>query len=290
MDKQNPDTATTKSKKPIIWSIVLVAVFIGIFTLIQSGLIAKVTGKFFGPPKVVLTEKYKQEGEAEFDHSAFDALIKAHVDGDGWVDYAGFQRDQAKLDAYIETIKTAEIDELGRDDRLAFLINSYNAFTIKLITEHYPIDSIKDIPEGDRWDGVRWNLAGTVVSLNQIEHEYVRPNFKEPRIHFSLVCGAIGCPPLRNEAFDGETLEEQLASQSTYVHNHATWFQYDEARNVVSLTKLYKWYGDDFVQVSGSIFDFIREHSDKLAGVENPQIAWLDYDWNLNDVSNRAAR
>ena len=188
------------------------------------------------------------------------------------------------------SIKSADMDQLGRDDRLAFLINSYNAFTIKLLTENYPIASIKDIPDADRWDGVRWNLAGKTVSLNQIEHKYVRPNFKEARIHFALVCGAIGCPPLRNEAYIGEKLEEQLAGQLTYALNHATWFQYDKQNNQVGLTKLFDWYGGDFKQIDGTIFDFIRNHSDKLAGVESPNVKWLDYNWNLNDSKNRAAR
>ena len=287
---ENPNPSATKSKKPIVLAIGAVAVVLGVLVAMQTGLFATLTGGLFGPPKVVLTEKFSNNGTATFDHSSFDELLKAHVDGDGFVDYAAFKNDIAKLDAYIDTIKTADMDNLGRDDRLAFLINSYNAFTIKLLTENYPLASIKDIPAADRWDGVRWNLAGKTVSLNQIEHEYVRPNFKEPRIHFSLVCGAIGCPPLRNEAFNGETLETQLAGQSTYVHDHGTWFRYDQAKNQVSLTKLYDWYGGDFIQASGSILDFIRQHSDKLKDVKDPSIVWLEYDWNLNDIKNKAPR
>ena len=288
MENETPPAA--KPRKFGGLAIFAVALVIGVLIAMQTGLFAKITGSLFGPPKVELTESYTNDGTAKFDHTKFDELLKANVDGDGWVDYAAIQKDSAKLDEYIESIKTAKMDDFGRDDRLAFLINSYNAFTIKLLTEKYPIASIKDIPAENRWDGVRWNLAGKTVSLNQIEHEYVRPHFKEPRIHFSLVCGAAGCPPLRNEAFNGDTLEEQLAGQSTYVHDHATWFQYDKEKNQVSLTKLYDWYGGDFIQVDGSIFDFIRKHSDKLKDVESPSIVWLDYDWNLNDVKNRAPR
>ena len=284
MENENPPAR--KSKAPLLLGIALVAVIAGLVAAMQTGLLASL----FGPPKVTSTEKYQKEGEAKFDHSKFDELLKAHVDGDGWVDYAAIKTDISKLDEYIESIKGAEIDKFGRDDRLAFLINSYNAFTIKLLTENFPLDSIKDIPAAKRWDAVRWNLAGNTVSLGQIENEYIRPNFKEPRIHFSLVCGAIGCPPLRNEAFIGDTLEKQLSSQSTYVHDHATWFQFDKEKNQVSLTKLYQWYGDDFIQLDGSIFDFIRKHSDKLADAESPSIVWLDYDWDINDIKNRAPR
>lgn len=285
MDNQNSPAAN--SRKPIIWSVVGVGVFLSLLISTQSSVLAQITGNPSGLQKVTTTEK---DDDAQFDHSVFDALLKAHVDADGWIDYAAFQRDQVKLDAYLEAIKQADMEQLGKGERLAFLINSYNAFTIKLLVENYPLDSINDIPEANRWDGVRWNLAGNIVSLNQIEHEYVRQNFNEPRIHFALVCGAVGCPPLRNEAFIGETLEAQLAAQSTYVHNHGTWFQYDERRNQVGLTKLYNWYGDDFIKTDGSILQFIKDNSDKLANVDAPNVVWLDYDWTLNDVSNRAAR
>ena len=121
---------------------------------------------------------------------------------------------------------TAPIDELGRDERLALLINAYNAFTLRLILDHYPVASITDIPADQRWDAVRWRLAGETYSLNQIEHELVRPNFREPRIHFALVCAAVGCPPLRTEAYTGELLEEQLEGQTRYSHAHDRWLRY----------------------------------------------------------------
>lgn len=130
----------------------------------------------------------------------------------------------------------ADFEALGRDEKLAFLINAYNAFTLRLILDHRPLASIRDIPSSERWDAVRWVLAGRTVSLNQIEHELIRPNFAEPRIHFALVCAAVGCPPLRTEAYTGAELEEQLTDQSRYVHTHPRWFNYEDGAEEIGLT------------------------------------------------------
>jgi hypothetical protein len=261
----------------------------------NSKLISKSLTNWFGPPKVALQESFNSKPDGPtFDHSAFDTLLKRYVDLDGFVDYAQLKSNSDQLDAYIKTIGEAQIDELGRDERLAFLINTYNAFTLRLIVNNYPLTTIKDIPDAQRWDAVRWNLAGEKVSLNQIEHEHIRPHFKEPRIHFSLVCAAIGCPPLRCEAFDGQNLEKQLASQTTYVHQHGTWFSYDRNGKQLKLTQLYNWYGDDFVQVAGSVEQFAADYApelkDDLENGTSPGIDWLEYDWTLNDKSKRVAR
>jgi uncharacterized membrane protein YdjX (TVP38/TMEM64 family) len=254
----------------------------------------------FGPPRVELKEAYGAAGAeasevgASFDHSGFDALLRQYVDADGWVDYAGLQADQARLDAYLAAVADAPFDALGRDGKLALLINAYNACTLKLIVEHPPLESIMDIPAAERWDAVRWNVGGNVWSLNQIEHEQIRPKFVEPRIHFALVCAAVGCPPLRNETYGPARLDQQLSEQTQYVHQHATWFSYDARSNVLRLTKLYDWYGDDFVQVAGSTVEFAARYSPELKqALENgvrPKIEWLPYDWKLNDLRNKQAR
>ena len=287
MNNQTPAQAKPTN---LVGSAIGVVASLGLLLTMQTSAAAQVAISLLAAPQATMTETQPSAGGVMFDHSNFDKLLKAHVDKDGWVDYEGFWKDKAQLKAYLKSLSEANVDQLGRDERLALLINSYNAFTISLILENYPVKSIKDIPDAQRWEAVRWNIGGNIVSLNQIENTYVRPVFKEPRIHFSLVCGAIGCPPLRNEAFAGKTLEKQLASQSKYVHDHATWFQFDRNTNRVGLTKLYEWYGTDFQQAAGSIFNFIRNNSDKLANVNTPTITWLDYDWNLNDIKKRAPR
>lgn len=247
----------------------------------------------FGPPKAQLKETYEPKPDGPtFDHSAFDALLHKHVSAEGgWVDYAGLAKDADGLDAYIASLANAPIDQMGRDHRLALLINAYNAFTLRLILDHYPVKSIKDIPSAERWDAARWNLGGEVMSLNDIEHKQVRPNFIEPRIHFALVCAAVGCPPLRNEVYDAKRLEEQLQDQAVYAHTHDRWFRYDADANKLGLTSLYDWYGGDFKQVAGSITAFAAKFDDTLraaidAGRE-PKVEFLDYDWSLNSKDNQ---
>jgi len=177
---------------------------------------------------------------------------------------------------------------------LALLINAYNAFTLKLILEHQPIESIMDIPDAERWDAVRWKVDGHVWSLNQIEHEQIRPKFVEPRVHFALVCAAVGCPPLRNEAYDADRIDQQLEDQTEYVHHHRTWLQFDARRNVAHLTKLYNWYGSDFEQNDGSVLQFAARYSPELkqalANGSSPRIEWLPYDWKLNSEKNKQPR
>jgi len=246
----------------------------------------------FGPPKANLQEAYaKDGGSLNFDHSVLDDVLRKHVDDDGWVDYAGLHKDSAKLDDYLQRIERVDFDSLGRDEKLALLINAYNAFTLRLILDHYPIQSIKDIPDAQRWDAKRWNLGGNTWSLNEIEHEQIRPKFSEPRVHFALVCAAVGCPKLRNEAYQAGRIDEQLDDQTRYVHTHDRWFEFDAPKGLVRLTKLYDWYGGDFKQVAGSVLDFAARYSPELKigidGGTKPRVEWLDYNWKLNDKTNR---
>lgn len=249
----------------------------------------------FGPPQVTLTEAYqaKPDGDA-LDHSQLDTLLRKYVAPGGWVDYAGLAQNAAQLDAYLATVKVAPLEKLGRNERLALLINAYNAFTLKLILENWDggkLQSIKGIPDAKRWDDKRWKIAGNTWSLNHIEHEQIRPKFREPRIHFALVCAAIGCPPLRAEAYTGERLEEQLADQTQYVHTHSRWFQFKPSGGMVRLTKLYDWYGDDFKQVAGTVLAYAAKQSAALQKSldrgKTPKIEWIDYDWCLNSQENK---
>jgi hypothetical protein len=246
----------------------------------------------FGPPAVVMAEVYEEDASGPvFDHRAFEALLRKYVDDDGGVEYAGLAGEAARLDAYIDSVSKAPFDQLGRDEKLALLINAYNAFTLRLIIEYHPVRSIRDIPASKRWEDRRWNVGGHVWSLNQIEHEQIRPKFNEPRIHFALVCAAVGCPPLRTEAYTAERLEDQLEDQTRHVHGHDRWYRYDHDRNVVELTKLYDWYRGDFEQAAGSVTAYAAAYSADLkralAAGAPPKVRWLEYDWSLNDKRDR---
>ena len=232
----------------------------------------------FGPPAVVLAERHGAEGADTFQHADLDALLAAHVDARGRVDYAALAQAPAGLDAYLARLATAPWASLSRDAKLALLINAYNAFTLRLILDHYPLDSIKDIAAADRWKAARWILAGETLSLDALEHERLRAHFREPRVHFALVCASVGCPPLRAEAYTAARLEGQLDAQARRVlAKDSEWLQVSGER--VALTPIFLWYSGDFEQVAGSVEAYARRY------VELPDDAamgWGRYDWSLN--------
>ncbi|QQE12233.1 DUF547 domain-containing protein [Planctomycetota bacterium] len=224
----------------------------------------------------------------------YDKLLKKNVDDDGWVDYAKMFEQREQLRDYINSLRNIDLSKLGRDDQLATLINAYNAFTLELIIEYWDngkLTSIFEIPEKRRWDDDRWQIGNKTYSLNELEHKTIRPMFKEPRIHFALVCAAYSCPILRNEVYRGDWLEKQLQQQTEYVLNHDRWYDYDPVNNVVSLTQLFNWYKVDFEKNSQDVFDFVAKYRPEIAeALENgrrPKVEWIEYDWRLNDVRNR---
>lgn len=241
----------------------------------------------FGPPAVQLEEAYGAGSPgASFDHAAFDRVLQARVDADGYVDYRGLAADPADLDTYLAQLAAADLQPLGRDQRLALLINAYNAFTLKLILDHLPLQSIRDIPDAERWDAQRWQLGGATVSLSALEHDELRAKFREPRIHFAINCASIGCPPLRRRAYTGAAIDAELQEQSLAVHRDRRWFRLDAARNGVGLTRIYQWYAGDFEQVAGTVTAyaarFVPELAKALEAGQSPTVVWLAYDWSLN--------
>lgn len=236
----------------------------------------------FGPPTPSLEEAYADTGTGEtFDHSALDGLLSRHVHGYS-VDYDGIAAEQETLDSYIRAVGEAPFDALGRDEKLALLINAYNAFTIRLILDHQPVSSIKDIPAAERWDAERWTIGGASTSLTALEHEEIRAKFTEPRTHFAINCASVGCPPLRPEAYVGARLEEQLADQTRIMHNDERWVRIDG--DTVYLTPLYLWFKSDFEQVAGTSVAFAARSRPELE-TGDYNVEWLDYDWSLNTVA-----
>ena len=282
-----------KTRKPWGAALATVGAVVTLTAAVFTSLHRDAIRGLFGPPVVALAEKYEEKsGGPTFDHSSFDRLLRKHVSADGWVDYEGLRKDAGKLDQYLEALAGTSFDDLARSGKLALLINAYNAFTLRLIVENAPVKSVLDIPSDRRWNASRWRIGANTWSLSQIEHEQIRPNFKEPRIHFALVCAAVGCPPLRNEAYAAERLEEQLEDQARRVHRRDRWFQLDSSNEkvVLRLTSLYDWYRSDFEQVGGTVLNFAARYSLPLQKLldagRQPVIEWLDYDWSLNSKEN----
>lgn len=231
-------------------------------------------------PEVVPTKAAAEEepaaesGVKAPSHETFDELLQKYVSSTGAVNYAGLKAERAKLDAYLTTLgQSTPTQAWSRDERLAYWINAYNAATIRLILDNYPLKSIQDLDGGKTWDVKRVKLGAETYSLNQIENDIIRPRFKEPRIHFAVNCAAKGCPPLRNEAFTAGKLERQLADQTKKFVNDPRYTKVDD--NAVTVSKIFDWYGSDFADVKA----FIGKYRNVPAGAA---LKYSDYDWSLN--------
>lgn len=222
-------------------------------------------------------------------HEQWDRLLKRHVNEKGLVNYKGFQTDQHKLNSYLMLLKNAPPNKKTwtREEQLAYWINAYNAFTIALILEHYPVKSIKDIGSGplitfinSPWDIKFIEIGGKKLDLNNIEHGIIRKDFDDPRIHFALVCAAKSCPELRNEAYTGDQLNRQLQEETkSFINNPSkNKIEKGEAR----LSKYFDWYGGDFEKRGQTIVDFINQYS-TIKISDHTAIEYLDYNWGLNE-------
>lgn len=235
---------------------------------------------------------------AAFDqtHAGFDRLLKRHV-RDGWVDYGQFKVDSRPLDDYLNelaAVSRAEFSHWSEKKRLAFLINLYNAATLKLIVDHYPVRSIKDIGGlfSSPWKLEVVRLFGRVTTLHTVEHDILRKQHAEPRIHFALVCAAKGCPPLRAEAYVASRLDEQLDDQVRLFLATPEKNRVAAKERTVYLSSVFKWFAGDFEKKSGSVLKFIEPYlpeTDRraLAG-GGLKIRYTDYDWSLNERARRS--
>ena len=245
---------------------------------------------------------------ADFDHQLWDELLGSNVvESQGGsvtaVDYQGFLQQRERLQEYLQAlsgIAENEFSAWNSAGQLAFLINAYNAWTVELILTEYPeINSIRDIGflPGAAWRREIVALFGEVISLDELEHEMIRqwPQFEEPRIHFAVNCAAIGCPPLRSEAYEGERLEQQLDSNTRLFLN-------DRNRNYLQgstlfVSRIFDWYEEDFEQGwlgVESVAQFLARYAgaldlsardvDRLLSGEI-RIRYLRYDWGLNAIS-----
>jgi Protein of unknown function, DUF547 len=219
-------------------------------------------------------------------HLPWDNLLKKYVDNQGNVNYKGLQKDSTLLNGYLETLQAnhPEENKWSKEAQMAYWINAYNAFTVKLILDHYPVKSIKDIKRGIPFINTVWDIKfikiGTnTYDLNNIEHTKLRSKFKDPRIHFAVNCASYSCPALRNEAYTAEKLELQLTDATKR-------FLADGRKNQISpqkvkISKLFFWYKGDFTR-NGSTVDFINAYS-PVRVKKDASIEYQDYLWNLNE-------
>jgi hypothetical protein len=227
---------------------------------------------------------------ASFDHSLYGEILRDYVYGDGLMNYIGLKDKEFKLDAYIEKISAVNRSSLSRYEDLALLINAYNAFTIKLILENPGIYSILDIPAAERWKNERWNIGGRKVSLYELEHDIIRKEFTEPRIHFALVYASRSSPGLINEPYTGKNLIEKLEEQGIYFFSKPENARWDTEDNILYLSRIVDWFYTDFGSTDSEIVEFILNYVEAQIffhlrlNKNNIKLEYMSYDWGLNGV------
>jgi hypothetical protein len=235
-------------------------------------------------------------------YTAYRSVLDDFVRG-GKVDYAALAAEREALDIFVSQLAGLDSDEFSswnRERRLALWINAYNAITLRSITDHYPVATIRDID--GVWNETFWQVAGRLVTLDQIEHEIIRPTFGDPRIHFAVNCASEGCPPLAQEAYRGSTLDAQLDASARRFVEDTSYTRIDATGGVVKISQIFKWFAEDFIrteEVDGDFsyldtaqraaMQFIYKHGDEsvrtmLDSREVWKVEYLNYDWALNDV------
>lgn len=222
------------------------------------------------------------------DHLLWDELLKKYVDESGMVDYKGFVKEKAKLNQYLKSLSDNPPNKStwSREEQLTYWINAYNGFTVKLIVDNYPTQSITDLGPvlkiplvSDVWHYKFFKIGGVDFNLDEIEHGILRKEFDEPRIHFAVNCASISCPPLLNEAFVVSKLEDQLNKQAAAFINDG--IRNKITKNSIQISSIFSWFKGDFTE-NGSLIDFLNQYS-KVKIDKNSKISYLDYDWNLNE-------
>lgn len=250
----------------------------------------------------------------DHEHRLLDQVLQKHVEN-GLVNYRALQADPETLDRYLQAlagVDPKDYENWTRPQKLAFWINAYNAYTLRVILDHYPVtrsifadplrrypaDSIRQIP--GVWGWRKWPVMGGKFTLDQMEHTILRQQLVEPRVHFVLVCASKGCPLLESRAFDAEHLEQRLdqAAMNYLYRDHK--IQIDRERNAVRLPQIMNWFAGDFVpdpQTTGFFERYPREAIGSLTWVYRYanaadrefmrrgrfELSYLEYDWALND-------
>jgi len=231
---------------------------------------------------------------AEFDqaHARFAGVLKTHVKN-ARVDYAGLKADPSGLDAYLNELASVRLEDFKtwtQAQRLALLLNLYNAQTLRLIVDHYPLTSIRKIGilPGAAWRIENVRFGGNVVSLDHLEHEIIRKDFDEPRIHFALVCAALSCPPLRSEPYVGDKLDQQLDDQAKLFLETPEKNRFDVGSNTLWLSPIFEWYEADFTKSADTLKNYVQPFLPEPARKALKQatevtVKFNDYDWSLNE-------
>ncbi len=234
-----------------------------------------------------------------FSYDSYATVLATYVDEEGNVDYAALKENRQQLDAFntsLGTLSPETFETWTDEEKIAFWVNIYNSLTLQAIIENYPTKSIRDIP--GVWKRLRFNVMGENMTLDEIEHQVLRVEFNEPRIHMGIVCASIGCPILRQEPFTGDKLGEQLDDQTREFLALDRHFKIDKNENRVYLSSIFKWFGEDFIltydaeekfagnkkerAVLNFVSQYLQPENTNYLETGGYQVRYLDYDWSLN--------
>jgi hypothetical protein len=252
-------------------------------------------------------------GEPVFDYGEYAAVLDTYVNTRGMVDYRALKRSPGHLNSFLRQV--ARLDrstyrQWPRDSKVAFLVNAYNAITLKIIIDHYPIEagwfgsmrypenSIRQI--SGVFDGIEHTVMGRDMTLDEIEHETLREDFNEPRIHLALVCAAMSCPRLLNEPYIGPRLDEQFRNQAEDFVRWNDNVRISRAEDTVYISSIFDWFGQDFIKTYGTeqrfsghsakiravlnyLEEFVGERDRRYLRSASYDVEYIDYDWTLNE-------
>lgn len=237
-------------------------------------------------------KEFKPAGNGTADHSVFDTILEKYVsvDGAGYasVNYGALVGQRASVDGYIASLTAIDPRQLGRNEAHAYWINLYNAKTLALMLENWPVKSIRDIKLGGGglfgkgpWSKKLMTVSGTELSLDDIEHRIVRPIFNNPLSHYALNCASYSCPNLMPRAYTAANLKSQMQESATLYINHPRGVSIKDGE--ITASKIYSWYADDFGGKSELKAHWLQFASPELAAqIEAASISAYDYNWNAN--------
>jgi len=217
----------------------------------------------------------------------YNSILSTYVSENGNVNYKGLLKEDARFDHYLDKMSESPPAENDLSDYAkAYWINAYNAFTIRLIIDNYPLESITDLHPffyipffNTVWHDEFFQIGEEYFSLDKIEHDILREKFNDPRIHFAINCASKSCPNLLNEEYTSDKLDEQLNTQVKKFLNDKT--KNKIGSNKLELSEIFDWFEDDF-DAYGGVIPFIDRYTD-INIEENAEISFLPYDWSLNE-------
>ena len=257
-----------------------------------------------------------READEKFSYEKYYKLLKTYVDEKGKVNYRELKENKKEMQVFLDKLEKLEPENYqtwSDEEKISLWINAYNALTLKAILDHYPLkessfrtrkyprNSIRQI--SGVWDKIKFPVMGKKITLDHIEHKILRKEFKEARIHMALVCAARGCPPLRQEPYKAEMLNDQFDDQTRRFLSEQNNFLIDKKQRLVYLSSLFKWYGKDFIGSYEPTIGFkrhkrhvraalhfislyLQEEDRKFLEEASYSIKYLNYDWTLNVQEN----